>query len=160
MAFESVTGGPRKFVKYKDCVEGQILAEGIYRGMIDGKYGPQHLIRQTNGQEVVLNSSGHLDYLVETHVPKGSMVRVIYSGKQVLEKGRYAGKESHQFDVQLDRSASMPTPEELHNMDVEASPEALTPKTSVQKSLVLDMVDDDEEDEDGDAESILARYRS
>lgn len=163
MALKPVTGGERSYVKYKECVEGQVLAEGTYMGQIDGKFGPQHLVRKSEGGEVVLNSSGHLNYLLESHVQKGDYIQVKYAGTAILEKGRFEGKESHQFVVLKDDSKESSVREaEVVNMrpaeNASANQEAAEKAKSAAQAL-LDSEDESDEDLE-DAAAILAKYRS
>lgn len=50
------------------------------------------------GEVFVLNSNGSLDRAME-QVDTGDFVKVIYSGTDVLTKGKYAGKEFHKLEV-------------------------------------------------------------
>jgi len=163
MALKPVGRGNRTYVNFKDCVEGQILAEGNYMGTIDGKYGPQHLVRKADGDEVVVNNSGHLDYLIKTNIEKGDFIQIRYDGKTELTKGKYAGKLSHQFIVLKDDSASSSTAgAEIVNMEPTPNKAAKNTQAQQVKSAaqeLLDSDDDSEEDLD-DADAIIAKYRA
>lgn len=100
MDFKSINR-PRKYMKYSECNEGDVLVTGRYKGMVPSNYSDNHLFEVENEEEdYVLNSAGHLNWQLES-VELGSLVRVIYKGQEVLEKGPYKGKPSHQFDVQV-----------------------------------------------------------
>lgn len=102
MAFKKVAG-TRKYFKYKDCTPGQVLvADGEYTGPEDGKFGVQHLFNQRNGEVVCLNSAGHLNYLLKERVKVGQRVNIMYADRKLLEKGAFAGKEAHTFDLEVD----------------------------------------------------------
>lgn len=102
MAFKKV-GGPRKFFKYNDCTEGDLLVDnGEFLGTEQGKYGVQHVFRELSGDEIVLNSAGHLNYQVEKYLDIGTRCNITYAGKITLQNGPMAGKESHQFSMEVD----------------------------------------------------------
>lgn len=101
MAFRKVAGS-RKYFKYNECTVGQKLVDnGEFLGSEDGKYGIQHLFDE-DGTTVVLNSSGHLNWLLKNHVKTGQRVNVEYSGKVRLTKGAMVGKDAHTFDLEVD----------------------------------------------------------
>lgn len=95
-----------KYFKYNECnPEDVLVQEGVYLETFEGKFGHQHKFREKeSGQLVVLNSAGHLNYQVN-QLKTGQVVRVIYKGTTVLEKGAMSGKEAHQFDVQVDEDS-------------------------------------------------------
>lgn len=103
MAFKKVGGG-RKYFKYAECQAGQVLvAKGKYLGAEQGKFGIQHVFQDLNGDgEIVLNSSGHLNYLLDKYAVIGTICMVEYTGKVELEKGKFAGKECHNFELYTD----------------------------------------------------------
>lgn len=101
MAFKTV-GGARQYYKYSECNEGDMLINnGKYLGSEQGKFGIQHLF-EVEGVTHVLNSAGQLNYLVEKHLSPNQRCNVIYKGTITLEKGPMAGKDSHQFEMQVD----------------------------------------------------------
>lgn len=102
MAFKKVGNGNFKYLKYAECEEGQVLATGTYLGSRQGTYGIQHQIREDGGDVTVLNSSGHLNFLLENHVSKGDYIQVIYRGTETMKKGKFKGKDMHQFEVAVD----------------------------------------------------------
>lgn len=102
MAFKKVGNGNFKYVKYAEAEVGQVLAEGTYLGSRQGTYGIQHQVRDDQGDVTVLNSSGHLNFLLENHVTKGDYIQVSYKGTELLKKGKFKGKEMHQFEVGVD----------------------------------------------------------
>lgn len=104
MAFEEISGAT-EYPKYKDFNAGDVIVEGYYKGVIDGKYGDQYKFTKPNGTDVILSKAGHLAYLLEK-VSEGDLTRVTYGGTDTLDKGPFAGKEVHRFSVAVDREAS------------------------------------------------------
>ena len=107
MAFTKVETN-RKYYKYAECTPGQKLVDaGIYTGPSEGKFGVQHSFAQADGTTVVLNSSGHLNWLLENHVVPGKLVNVFYADKVLLTRGTYKGKEAHNFELEVDDGAGI-----------------------------------------------------
>ncbi len=104
MAFKSVGGGKgeKKYLKYNECEDGQVLCVGTFLGTSEGRYGPQHEFRLEDGTVQVLNSAGHLNYQIDNFVSPQDVVRVVYLGKEMLTSGAMKGKSAHKFDVQAD----------------------------------------------------------
>ena len=105
MAFENLSL-PQTYFKYNECKKNQVLCEGIFDKEGEDKFGnPSWHIR---GEETVyvLNSSGHLNYQMREEASLGDYLRVTYSGKTKLTRGKFAGKESHQFTVERDPDRS------------------------------------------------------
>lgn len=100
MAFRQLTG-ISKYYKYADCHPHQVLVTGKYIDMVEGRYGPQYQFIDDTGETVVLNKSGHLDFLFKTVKPN-DRVRVTYISKDILSGGKYAGKDYHKFSVEID----------------------------------------------------------
>lgn len=154
--FRKVGNGSFKYVKYAECEEGQVLATGTYLGPRQGTYGVQHQIREDNGDVTVLNSSGHLNFLLENEITKGDYIQVVYKGTELLKKGKFKGKEMHQFEVFIDEdrerdvnarpvdtsasAASDDEDEEIEEMEEED-------KEPVQKKSTKRVAVDDEDDE-------------
>lgn len=112
MAFQKV-GGQSKYYKYAECEEGQKLVDaGTYLGAKEGKFGIQHVFKQKDGEMVTLNSSGHLNYLLENHVSTGTVCNVYYKEKILLTKGTFKGKEAHNFEIEVDDGPRMSAPKE------------------------------------------------
>lgn len=124
MAFKTV-GGQRVYHKYSEKNPGDILINnGKYLGTEEGKYGIVHLF-DVDGVTECLNSAGLLNYTLERHVVPGMRVNITYGGKEVLTKGAMAGKESHQFTVEVDD-----TPQEVKAQPVAAAPVATKAATA------------------------------
>lgn len=148
MGFKKVSNSVR-YVKYKECEEGQVIAEGVYLGTRQGQYGIQHSIKEADGI-VVLNSSGQLNYLLKTHAPKGTPVRVTYAGMQTLETGRFKDKEAHNFELEVDEENKV----EVDDSEEEEAAPAPKPAakaglgSKASKAKVTAPAEDDDEDLD------------
>lgn len=95
-----------KYVKYAESNKGDVLVDGIYVESKEGRYGIQHVFEAEDGQRTVLNSSGQLNYLVDSYLVEGQRCKVVYDGKVTLEKGAMAGKQAHQFNLFRDKAVS------------------------------------------------------
>lgn len=102
MAFVKVSGS-KKYFKYSECKKGDVLVSGgTYLGVEEGKFGIEHNYKLPSGEIVVLNSAGKLNYLMSRFAAAGTICNVIYGGKIVLQKGDFKGKESHDFDLEVE----------------------------------------------------------
>lgn len=102
MAFVKVSGS-KKYFKYSECKKGDVLvSSGTYLGIEEGKFGIEHNYKLPSGEIVVLNSAGKLNYLMSKFASAGTVCNVIYGGKIVLQKGDFKGKESHDFDLEVE----------------------------------------------------------
>jgi len=109
MAWNEI-GGAREYVKYAECKVGDVIAEGWYKGPQEGRFGRVNHIRKKDGKTVCLNSSGHLNWLLD-QVPVDSYIQVIYDGEDVLGSGRFKGKMAHRFKCFLQDGGGVdPTP--------------------------------------------------
>lgn len=102
MAFTKIAG-VKKYFKYSECTQNQpLVADGEYIGSEEGMYGIQHNFKQRDGNIVVLNKAGHLDWLLDNYVKLGQRVNINYAGKSELTKGQFKGKEAHSFELAIE----------------------------------------------------------
>lgn len=148
-------GGIKKYFKYKECEPGQVLVTGKYIGRSPNKFGKDNhdFKPEDGGPTVCLNSAGHLNYLLETYCNVGDTVQVIYEGEEILDKGNYAGKASHQFEVLVAEGGGAESPEveeEVEEEVVEAAPvkkkvakkvAKKTAKKTTKKKATIDLSD-------------------
>jgi hypothetical protein len=92
----------KKFLKYSDCTENEVIAEGVYEKTGESKFGITHEFRTEENFMQVLNSAGHLNYLLNEYAVFGDYCKVTYDGIVVLEKGAMKGKNSHNFTLEID----------------------------------------------------------
>ena len=97
-------GGSSKYVNYKECEEGQILIRGVYVGRAPNKFNPdkEHFVFMDDDDgKVTLNHCGSLEnkILNPAIVPCETRLRVEYHGKEVLQSGKFAGREFHNVKV-------------------------------------------------------------
>lgn len=111
MAFEEISGGT-EYVKFGEFKEGDVIVEGVYKGIVEGKFGDQYKFTKGDGTDVVLPSAGHLSYLLGK-ITEGDVTRVTYGGMETLDKGSFAGKPVHRFSVAVDREATKPVEGDL-----------------------------------------------
>jgi len=108
-------GGAKNYIKYSECEEGQVIAEGEYIGRSDNKFGKQNFdFKGKDGKITCLNHAGGLAYTMENNVVEGDYVRVTYAGKTMLTSGDFKGKEVHNFDVEV---AEIPKAVETKKID-------------------------------------------
>lgn len=91
-----------KYLKFNECNPGDVIAEGIYEKQGESNYGINHHFRTDENYIQVLNSSGHLNYLLNEYAVFGDYCRVTYEGMEVLEKGKMKGREAHKFSLEID----------------------------------------------------------
>lgn len=91
-------GSWKKFNESNEA--GTLIVQGEYLGTVQGTYGDLYQFEQ-DGQKVVLNYAGHLKYLINEYLEEGDMCQVYYGGTEVLQKGAFAGKETHKFELAL-----------------------------------------------------------
>lgn len=106
---EVTTGGGYIYVSLPGSEEptaeaGDVIAEGIYLGEQKGKFGNQFLVRNNNGDTIVLGGWGHLRSLL-AKITEGAMVRITYTGQETLSRGNFAGKACHQFKLEVAESS-------------------------------------------------------
>lgn len=93
--------GTTRYIDFNTAEEGDVLADGWYVGEVDGKYGMQHEFKELDGGLVVVGG-GHLNYLVEKHLNKGTRCRVLFDGHEVMAKGKFSGKAVKKFALELE----------------------------------------------------------
>jgi hypothetical protein len=106
-------GGPQLYRKWEDYSEGDVVT-GQFIGIhtcqykkknykikvLDAQFEDFKLAESLIGKVLVLNSAGSLDKQME-EVQEGEYIQMEYSGKTMLTKGPYAGKEAHGMIVNI-----------------------------------------------------------
>ena len=114
MATFKKVGGPKTYLKLSEKKSGDILVEGKYIGTVPNKFNadkPNFEFKPSNGEaNVVLNSAGKLNYLMDSYVQVGDEVQVVYNGKSMIESGPMKGKEAHDFEVLVAENGDTQTP--------------------------------------------------
>ena len=93
--------GGVKYINLKEAKAGDLLVEGRYvESKPSNRYptSTNHVFQPDEGPRHVV-SGGHLGWLLEEYVKPGDRVQVYYKGKEKLDKGKFAGSESHQFEL-------------------------------------------------------------
>ena len=122
MAFQKSVSSESNFqyFKYKECSKGQVLVTGHYVKTKEDNYGnTSYVVRKEDGGLAVLNSSGHLDYLMATDAKFGDFIRVTYDGSVKLEKGRFKGKDSHRFILEIDPDKKETVKEQVNQVTLD-----------------------------------------
>lgn len=96
---EREIGGKKIYCKYAEKKPGDVLVDGKFLRDFQGKYGVQWEYLGNDGEIYVLNSSGQLNHKMESYVQPGDMVKIIYEGMILLDKGPMSGKMAHQFKL-------------------------------------------------------------
>lgn len=107
-------GGPMKFRKWSDWEVGDVLI-GKYESVRTDQYDKTNRVlsvleaqfkdgsgHEYDGKNICLNACGSLDFWfeeAEEPVVKGDIVQIEYCGKEVMEKGPYAGKDFHSISI-------------------------------------------------------------
>ena len=68
--------------------------------VIDAQFSKKKEGEKLVGQTIGLNSAGGLDKAMEK-VEEGTVIQVMYNGTSTIEKGKYAGKDAHNIEVDL-----------------------------------------------------------
>lgn len=108
-------GGARKYRPWKQWAEGDYIIckyKGTYTDKFRNECWEVETIESSfedtdaefsEGQVVGLNSAGGLAYALEEATP-GCILRIEYTGQDVLQSGDYKGSEVHTFKVGIDDS--------------------------------------------------------
>jgi hypothetical protein len=92
----SFGGGDTHYVKPSELTKGYAI-EGQFVKTLTNEFGDTYIINTADG-EVGLNSTKQLSKLMSVVSP-GSMLRIVYQGKETIKKGQYKGKQAHNFEV-------------------------------------------------------------
>lgn len=134
----------QNWLRAADFEPEETMAIGQYVGVTQANSGmTYYILEDESGEKYHVRANKTLQAAMEK-VEINSWVEVVYMGSIVLESGKWAGKDCHQFEVYLvdDPGGETPT-------------ETLKPKTQVKKKAVIDDlgVEEEEEEEDsGDCE--------
>ncbi len=122
--------------KYKGSKLDQYKKPNWLVEVVDAQFIKHKEGKKLIGQVLGLNSNGQLDKAME-NVSEGDMIQVCYNGMSEITKGKFAGKDAHQVEVDLveEEGAEEETEEEDEDESEETSDES-------------DDSDDEEEDED------------
>lgn len=80
-----------------------VVAEGIFEEALPNRYDDSKLdyrLVTDDGGVIILNHNGSLAYQMNLVQP-GSYVRISYDGMKEIKKGAMAGKQAHQFNVEV-----------------------------------------------------------
>lgn len=101
----STVKGDITYVSASKLKKGDIAVTGIYAGTQPNTMEPTKLDFRFENQEdrkkiTVLNGAGNLKTRM-SDVNPGDLIQVVYQGKEKVTKGKLAGKEVHQFSLNI-----------------------------------------------------------
>jgi len=113
-------GGPITYLSWKDYEKNDLVVKGTFVGTTPNQFNEHkpHYLVTPEGQEgrVCLNTTGHLAWAMD-QVAVGDYVEVYYMGQEKLEKGKFAGKLCHQFQVKHEASGNGSLAEAAKNVE-------------------------------------------
>lgn len=93
-----IGGGNVTYVKLSELKPG-VSFEGIYtEKTAPDTYGKLGYRIAGDTETYHLNGTGQLDKLM-SQISVGAHVRIVYNGTIVMKKGKFKGKEAHQFEL-------------------------------------------------------------
>jgi hypothetical protein len=98
---EAITKFGGKGIPLEDSVKPvSMFEQAVFTGSQPNKFNSDKndWIFTKDGKELVVNSSGHFDFLM-SKISRGNVVNAMYKGFRKIETGPRAGKYSHQFDL-------------------------------------------------------------
>jgi len=105
---KSTTGSSATYVRYNALADGDVAVEGTYKGKEESNFSTEeapkynYVFEKSDGQRIVLNPTGHLNWLMEFVEPE-SVARVVYLGKHKPEgKSKFPDTPVHRFQVLVD----------------------------------------------------------
>jgi hypothetical protein len=105
---KTLSGKPTKFRSWKEWDVGDIIIAKFIKEGVDNYDNPSYTVgiiecfiknkliqkEWVEGTYVSLNSNGQLNKALE-NMKEGTLIQVTYNGTSTIEKGKFAGKESH-----------------------------------------------------------------
>jgi hypothetical protein len=108
--FRKYTGNDEKYYDISSCEKGQLLVEGKYLGTrIGRKFGNTEFeFRDSTTGKVVVLTGRHLEFLVNRHLKPGQVCRVIFTGDVLLTSGKFKGKNTHTYEIEVAEDDNAP----------------------------------------------------
>lgn len=91
------------YVRLGQLSKGDTVVEGIFIGTSQNTMYKDKLdykFKGADGKSIVVNEGGNLKARMKD-IAAGTLVMIIYQGKQKITKGAMAGKEAHNVEVLL-----------------------------------------------------------
>lgn len=92
----------KKYFKYSECKEGQVLVEkGTLVAIVENKYGGNNYeFREESGEVVSLNPCKALEKaMVGETLGSDNKFKIVYNRKDVVKTGARKGKDFHNIDI-------------------------------------------------------------
>lgn len=107
--FKSATGSDSnvRFVRPSKLNEDGftgVVVEGLYQGSVPNKFDEKksdYKILADDGTLTIVNGGGNLGWQMK-EIEAGNAVRITYNGMKTIAKGKMAGKDSHDFKVEIE----------------------------------------------------------
>ena len=80
--------------------EDEVFAKARYLGEEEGQFGVYQTFQNLDTKECFNLGGGHLNWLC-SQIEVGDEVRLVYLGEEKLTKGKFKGKNSHQYELWL-----------------------------------------------------------
>lgn len=109
----SLTAAAQMYRKWSDWEESDYII-GTYVNKVIDNYDKNNYIFKVEeahfmdnsgskyeGKTLGLNHCGSLAKIEDEKLPYGTMMQITYTGKVVISKGKYAGKDAHTLDIQV-----------------------------------------------------------
>lgn len=95
-----------KMTKENPDFKNEVILEGYFKGTVPNQYNddkPHFKFEDfKTGETVIVNNIGNLQHrMTDKNVQEGDLIQITYLGTSPIEKGKFKGKESHQFRVIL-----------------------------------------------------------
>jgi len=93
-AVESGPSGISKYIKPAELTE----LEGVYAGILPGKFGDSYKVELDNGELVAVNGAKTLNDAMQ-NIETGTQVLIKNMGQGIVQSGPYKGKPFHNIKV-------------------------------------------------------------
>lgn len=100
--FKELTGGSITYYKPSQMNKGDEFVGKYIESKIVGQYDSlAHFFeRPETGERYAINNTGQLKHWMEQIEP-GSLVKLVYDGTSQLNKGKFKGKDAHNFKISV-----------------------------------------------------------
>ena len=112
-----------KYFKLQETEPGTVLVRKgtLVKEDVSVRFGNrQFYFFDQDDRKLKCLSGGSLAYIIDLHeLDKTKLVKITYAGMSKVENGKFAGKDSHQFEVELVGEESLDT-QAIKSLDTQA----------------------------------------